>query len=150
MQLHELQQKSKRITKKRVGRGGLRGKTSGRGTKGQKARAGHRLRPEMRDTIKKLPKLRGHGKNRARTINDGTIKPKVVNLSTLDHYFAQGETVTPLELVKRGVVSQSKGRAPQVKVLGLGDLTKKLSFQNVLFSEKAREAVEKAGGVITQ
>ena len=46
-----------------VGRGGKRGKTSGRGTKGQNARAGRKKRPEMRDFIKRIPKLRGRGKS---------------------------------------------------------------------------------------
>ena len=66
MQLHQLQPKHSKKRKKIVGRGGKRGKTSGRGHKGQKARAGHRIRPEERDAIKKIPKKRGHGKNRAR------------------------------------------------------------------------------------
>ena len=52
MQSNTLQAKTERITSMRVGRGGKRGKTSGRGTKGQNARAGHRKRPEMRDIIK--------------------------------------------------------------------------------------------------
>lgn len=46
-----------------VGRGGKRGKTSGKGTKGQNARAGRKKRPEIRDFIKRFPKLRGRGKN---------------------------------------------------------------------------------------
>ncbi|HEY4495498.1 MAG TPA: uL15 family ribosomal protein, partial [Candidatus Paceibacterota bacterium] len=60
MQLHQLQRNKKARKGIRVGRGGKRGKTSGRGTKGQKARAGHRIRPEIRDAIKKLPKRRGY------------------------------------------------------------------------------------------
>lgn len=63
MQFHTLQSKTKRKTSKQVGRGGTRGKTSGRGTKGQNARAGHKNRPELRDVIKRIPKLRGRGKN---------------------------------------------------------------------------------------
>ncbi len=64
MQAHEVKTRTPRAVKKVVGRGGKRGKTSGRGTKGQDARAGHRKRPQMRDTIKKLPKLRGEGVSR--------------------------------------------------------------------------------------
>ncbi len=56
MQRHELQPKTPRKRKKLIGRGD---KTAGRGTKGQKARAGHKIRPEIRDFIKTLPKLRG-------------------------------------------------------------------------------------------
>ena len=60
MQLHELQP-FHRLKRKaqRVGRGGKRGTTSGKGTKGQKARAGHRIRPAERDLIIRIPKLRG-------------------------------------------------------------------------------------------
>lgn len=63
MQFHNLQAKTKRRYSRQVGRGGTRGKTSGRGTKGQNARAGHKKRPEMRDIIKRIPKLRGRGKS---------------------------------------------------------------------------------------
>lgn len=149
MQLNTLQQKTKRITKKRVGRGGLRGKTSGRGHKGQKARAGHSIRPEMRDIIKKLPKLRGHGKNRARTINDSVVKPTPVNLSTLETFFSDGDHVTPAILLERGAVSRSRGKAPKVKILGLGAISKKISVSGCTFSKSAKEAIEKAGGTIS-
>lgn len=63
MQFHTLQGKTKRKYPKQVGRGGTRGKTSGRGTKGQNARAGRKKRPELRDFIKRVPKLRGRGKS---------------------------------------------------------------------------------------
>lgn len=64
MQLHQLQPLYKLKDKKRIGRGGKRGTYSGRGQKGQKARAGHKIRPALRDLIQRLPKLRGIG-NRA-------------------------------------------------------------------------------------
>lgn len=63
MQFHNLQAKTKRMYARQVGRGGTRGKTAGRGTKGQNARAGRKKRPEMRDIIKRIPKLRGRGKS---------------------------------------------------------------------------------------
>lgn len=63
MQFHTLKVKTKRRRARQVGRGGTRGKTSGRGTKGQNARAGHKKRPELRDFIKRIPKLRGRGKS---------------------------------------------------------------------------------------
>ena len=63
MQFHNLQAKTKRKYARQVGRGGTRGKTAGRGTKGQNARAGRKKRPEMRDIIKRIPKLRGRGKS---------------------------------------------------------------------------------------
>ena len=61
MQLHTLKRKTKNKTKKIVGRGGKRGTYSGRGLKGQKARAGRKIRPEFRDLLKKIPKQRGRG-----------------------------------------------------------------------------------------
>lgn len=61
MQLHELQPKTKNKKKKRIGRGGKRGTYCGRGLKGQKSRAGRRIRPAVRDVILRIPKLRGKG-----------------------------------------------------------------------------------------
>ena len=63
MQLNNLKPRTKRKKSVQVGRGGKRGKTAGRGTKGQNARAGRKKRPEIRDFIKRFPKLRGRGKN---------------------------------------------------------------------------------------
>ena len=63
MQFHTLKRKTANKKSRQVGRGGTRGKTSGRGTKGQNARAGRKKRPELRDFIKRIPKLRGRGKS---------------------------------------------------------------------------------------
>jgi len=63
MQFHNLKRNESNKRARQVGRGGSRGKTSGRGTKGQNSRAGRKKRPEMRDIIKRLPKMRGRGKN---------------------------------------------------------------------------------------
>lgn len=60
MQIHELKRKHKNKKDRIVGRGGKHAKTSGRGGKGQTARAGNKRRPELRDIIKKLPKMRGY------------------------------------------------------------------------------------------
>src|SRR3990167_5258829 len=109
MQLNQLQPKTARTVARRFGRGGKRGKTAGRGTKGQKARAGHKIRPEVRDTIKKIPKLSGHGKNRARTVNDAVTRAVVVNLRDLERVFAVGEAITPRSLKARKLVSFPKG-----------------------------------------
>lgn len=68
MQLHQLKPDHSGMSKKRVGRGGKRGTFSGKGTKGQHARAGHRIRPAERDFIQRLPKLRGVG-NKATNVN---------------------------------------------------------------------------------
>ena len=99
MQLNTLKSKTERIRSTRVGRGGKRGKTSGRGTKGQKARAGHRMRPELRDIIKKFPKHRGYN------FKSFEVKPSPVNLSVIEKSFAQGESVTPQILLDKKLVN---------------------------------------------
>lgn len=148
MQLHELQPHTKQKTKKRVGRGGKRGKTSGRGHKGQNARAGNSGRPEMREIIKKLPKLRGHGTNRARTVNAERVQPYVVNVSELEKNFAAGAEITPKTLVASGAISAKKGSTLKVKILGNGELSKAMKVSGCLVSESAREKIEKAKGSV--
>lgn len=141
MQLHTLAPKTKKLTNAPVGRGGKRGKTSGRGGKGQTARAGHKIRPEVRDLIKKLPKRRGYGKNRSRTVRSERITYAVVNLAELNTAFKEGETVSPATLLAKGLVRRVKGRAPKVKILGTGELTKKLVTKNVELSAGARKVL---------
>ena len=148
MQLHQLKSKAKNKSRRRVGRGGKRGKTSGRGGKGQTARAGNSGRPEMRDIIKRLPKLRGHGKNRSRTVNSERVLPAVVNLNALEATFEAGAQVTPQTLLSVGLTEKVGGRVPQVKILGTGELTKKLTVSGCTFSASAKEKIEKAGGTI--
>lgn len=148
MQANTLAPKTPRITTPRVGRGGKRGKTSGRGTKGQNARAGHRKRPEMRDILKKLPKLRGHGKNRARTVRAKRRDYVGVNLAALEAVFAAGDTVTPETLYKKGLVTAKGGRIAYVKLLGAGTLTKALKVSDCEVSATAKAAIEAAGGSI--
>ena len=133
---------------RRIGRGGKRGKTSGKGHKGQKARAGNSMRPEMREIIKKLPKLRGHGKNRAKTVNAERVLPQVVNVGTLNELVENGAEINPKTLVAYGVVGKEKGRTPRIKILGDGELEKKLTVSGCQVSKSAREKVEKAGGSI--
>ena len=146
MQINTLKASTPRITSARVGRGGKRGKTSGRGTKGQNARAGHKKRPELRDIIKKLPKLRGHGKNRSRTVRTTRLAYVPVNLRALEEAFTAGDTVTPATLFKKGLVPTRAGRIKDVKILGTGTLTKALSVSGVIVSDTAKSAIEKAGG----
>lgn len=149
MQRHTIS-KSKAHTKStRVGRGGTRGKTSGRGHKGQKARAGHKLRPQERDIIKKLPKRRGHGKNRARGVNPDRPTPVGVPINRLEHVFANGDTINPQVLVERDVISSRAGKIPKVKLVGTTGLTKKLSVSDCLVTEGARKAITDAGGSVS-
>ena len=147
MQLHELKPTVARKTAKRIGRGGKRGKTSGRGGKGQTARAGNNTRPEMRDIIKKLPKLRGHGVNRAATVNAEKILPVTINVSALE-VLENGVAVNPKSLVAMGLVGARRKKAPVVKILGTGSLTKKLVVTDCLVSKSAKEKIEQAGGSV--
>jgi len=147
MKLNELKRNTPR-KKTVIGRGGTRGKTSGRGHKGQKSRAGHCIRPEMRDIIKRIPKRRGYGKNRARTVNSSRVKPVVINLAVLEKTFKTEDGITPAFLVQQGVVKKQKGRTPIVKILGIGRLTKKLNISRCEISESARIKIEKLGGKI--
>lgn len=148
MQIHNLKSSSGRKTAQRIGRGGKRGKTSGKGGKGQTARAGNRRRPEMRDVIKKIPKLRGHGKNRARTVNEERVIPVVVNLKALEIAFDAGSAVTPALILDKGIISKSGGRIPAVKILGTGEITKKLTITGCTYSASAKTKIEAVGGTI--
>lgn len=142
-----LKKDSSQKSARRVGRGGKRGKTSGKGMKGQKSRAGNSTRPEMRDIIKKLPKRRGHGKNRAKTVVPHR-ELQVVNLDQLSKHFASGSEVTPRALLSLGLVRRESGKLPKVKVLARGEMTTKLTLSGMVVSEGARAAIEKAGGTI--
>ena len=129
MQLHQLSPKYKSKKKRRVGRGGKRGTYSGRGVKGQKSRAGAKIRPAMRDIIKKIPKKRGY---RFKSIRE---KPEVINLQDLEKHFKEGEIVSPETLLNKGLIAKVKGRMPEVKILGKGKLSKKLEVENCLMSK---------------
>lgn len=148
MQSNLLSPRHARIRFARVGRGGKRGKTSGRGGKGQTARAGHKIRPEMRDLIKKIPKRRGYGKNRSRTVRGERTRFAPVNLAALEAAYEAKGTVTPASLVKKGLVKRSGGMHPAVKILGTGQLTKALSVSLCKVSASAKKAIEAAGGSI--
>lgn len=131
-------------TSKRVGRGQSsgKGKTSGRGTKGQKARGNTKMRPALRDIIKKLPKKRGYGKNRAR----GTyVKPElaIVNVGQLSGMTA----VNPEMLVKAGMISPRLARNG-VKILGTGTLSNAVTVSKCIVSTSARAKITAAGGSV--
>jgi len=142
MQLHELKPIHKPKKRKRIGRGGKRGTYAGRGIKGQKARAGARLQPLIRQWIKRYPKKRGY--------RVGAIKPKlaIVNVGILEKKFKEDVKVTPETLLKLRLIRKIKGRIPQVKILGKGNLTKPLIIEGCQVSKSAQEKIEKVGGKI--
>lgn len=135
---------------KRVGRGQSsgRGKTSGRGTKGQNARAGRKKRPEIRDFIKKLPKRRGYGKNRARGVVGDRVRPQEVTLASISKHFTAGETVSPQALIEKGVLGLERGKVPTVKIIGTGDVNVKVTVSGCGLTKGAKAAIEAAGGTV--
>ncbi|MDI6592060.1 MAG: 50S ribosomal protein L15 [Patescibacteria group bacterium] len=142
MQLHEIKPIHKRKRRKRVGRGGKRGTYSGRGIKGQKARAGRKLKPVIRELIKRYPKLIGYRMKRKES------KIAILNLEILEKKFNSGEKINPKILLERKIIRRIKGRMPKVKILGKGKLIKKLIIENCQVSKEAKEKIEKAGGTI--
>lgn len=143
MQLHNIKSNTRLKNKKRIGRGGRRGTYSGKGQKGQKSRAGHRIRPMLRDIIKRIPKKRGY---RFKSIKE---KPAVVNLEIIEKKFKNGEKITPASLFDAGVIKKMNGKLPSVKILGGGDITKSIFVAGCAVSGPAKEKIEKAGGKIT-
>jgi large subunit ribosomal protein L15 len=130
-----------KTAKTRVGRGeGSKGKTSGRGTKGTKARyqvpvafEGGQMPLHMR-----LPKLKGFK-------NPFKVEFQVVNLDRISALFPEGGTVGVSELVARGAVRKGQ----PVKVLGQGDLAVAVQVSAQAFSGSAKEKIEAAGGTVT-
>ncbi len=143
MKLHDLKPAVGATTApKRLGRGtgsGL-GKTSGKGHKGAKARSGGGKRPgfeggQMPLTMR-LPK-RGF-------TNKWRVEYATVNVERLN-IFEDGEVVTPVELVESGIL---KNVQDGVKILGNGEITKKLTVKATKFTQTAKEKIEAAGGKI--
>jgi large subunit ribosomal protein L15 len=143
MQLNTLKREHPNKKPQQVGRGGTRGKTSGRGGKGQTARAGNKRRPQMRDIIKKIPKLRGY------RFASHDIKASPVNVSALN-VFAAGSVISPATLFEKGIVRRVGGKMPSVKILGTGDITVKVSVVDCIASKTAQAKIEKAGGSIAK
>ena len=145
MQLHNLKRHTKRKNWQQIGRGGKRGKTSGHGGKGQTARAGAKVRPEIRDMIKRIPKLRGRGRNSNVGIEEAFVP---VNVGSLDKFFSAGATISPKEILASGLITLKSGKSRKVKILGDGELTKALNITGCAFSQSAKTKIEKAGGKI--
>lgn len=143
MQIHELKRKNKNKGDRIIGRGGKHAKTAGRGTKGQSARAGNKKRPELRDIIKKLPKLRGY---RAKSYE---IKPANISLDSISKFFPNGGEINPTILIEKKAIKRLKGFNPKVKILsGKNDFSVKINVSKCLVSDSAKTAIEKAGGKV--
>lgn len=141
--LQALKPKIKKKARKRVGRGGSKGGTyAGRGLKGQKARSGGRLRPGFEGGrmpfIRQMPKARG--------FRSPHPKSQAVSLADVASGFESGAVVTPVSLLEKGLIRNA--RLP-VKLLGAGQIAKRLTFKQISASSAARKAVEAAGGKIS-
>jgi large subunit ribosomal protein L15 len=152
LNLSNLQPAQERVDRKRVGRGmgSGKGRYSGRGIKGQKSRSGsHMMRAgfeggQMPLTMR-IPKLRGSTSRDAMPIGPFRTYSQPVNISDLDRFEA-GEDVTPEALKAKGLIRSIRR---DVKLLGSGELTKKLTVTVHGASASAREKVEAAGGTIS-
>lgn len=142
MQIHELKPLNKSKKRKRIGRGGKRGNYSGRGSKGQKSRAGARIRPQLREIINKFPKKRGEG---FKTLKENIT---LVHLQDIQKIFPQGGKITPQILEKAGLIKRLAHQKLRVKILVKGDLKANYQIQNCLLSKKAEEAIIKAKGKV--
>lgn len=142
--MNDLKRTTENKKAKLVGRGKKRGKTSGRGTKGQRARAGHKIRPEIRDRIKKLPKLRGRGKNSFKSFRS---TPAIVNVGSLA-VFEKGGSVTPAALLEKGLIRRTNGVLPKVKILAGGELSLAVEVYDCMVTDAAKAKIEAAGGII--
>ncbi len=130
--------------RRRLGRGygSGRGKTAGRGTKGQKARTGGKIPPWFEGgqtrLVKRLPKARGF-------VNRFRIEYEIVNVSALERFEA-GTTVTRETLVAGGLIKSDEKRP--IKVLGDGELTKVLTVHAAKVTAGARAKIEAVGGTV--
>jgi large subunit ribosomal protein L15 len=152
LNLSNLKPAQARKDRKRVGRGlgSGKGRYSGRGLKGQKSRSGsHKMRPGFEGgqnpLYMRLGKQRG-GSADALPVGPFRTSTAPVNVSALEERFDAGAEVTPETLVEKGVLKNTK---TDVKILGNGELKKKLVVTAHAVSASAREKIEAAGGTIT-
>jgi large subunit ribosomal protein L15 len=144
MKLHELKSIKGRESR-RIGRGGKRGTTSGRGTKGQRSRAGRRIRPAERDLIMRLPKRRGfRNKPKSDTVTVFNLGELSAKLKT---YVKDGS----LELTRDILVTAkllSKNFRGEIKVLSGGEIAFPMTLKGITASKSAQAKIEKAGGKV--
>ncbi len=153
LNLHSLEPAQPRKDRKRIGRGlgSGKGRYAGRGIKGQKSRAGSHAMPAgfeggQMPIDMRLPKLRGNTSADAMPIGPFRTSTQPVNLRDLEARFETGAEVSPEALVGAGLIKNTK---TDVKILGSGELTKKLAVTAHGFSKSAREKIEAAGGSVT-
>ncbi len=149
MQLNQLKPVHRKKQRKRVGRGGKKGTYSGRGLKGQKARAGRKPRPGFAGgdspLAKRLPKRRGERgrlKIRQSSKSSNRLKPVILNLRDIEENFKKNELVSPKSLLEKGLIVKMRKKNRPVKILGQGQLKKKLIFKGVVFSKQSEQKIK--------
>ena len=152
LSLHSLKPAQSRRARKRVGRGlgSGKGRYAGRGIKGQKARSGSHKLPAgfeggQMPIDMRLGKLRGNTSADARPVGPFRTHTQPVNLRDLEARFDAGADVTLEALIGQGLIRNTR---VDVKILGSGELTKKLTVTAHGFSSSAREKIEAAGGTV--
>jgi large subunit ribosomal protein L15 len=143
--VHELKPAHRLKQKKRVGRGGKRGTYSGRGQKGQRARAGAKMKPMEREMILRIPKARGLGFQRAR---QGAKPLEVLSLAEIEKHFNNGAAISPKSLISQGIIARRYGKIPNVKIVGGVKLAKRFNITDCALSKSAKASIEAAGGAI--
>lgn len=146
MKQHELAPSTgARHKRKRIGRGlgSGHGRTAGKGSKGQLARAGRHIRPGFEGgqnpLIKRLPEKRGF-------TNIFRVEYDTINITVLNRFEADSE-VTPQRFVEEGLIKSLK---KPIKILGNGELLKPLTVSAHKFSQTARSKIEAAGGIVEE
>ena len=154
LNLSNLKPAQERKARKRIGRGlgSGKGRYSGRGIKGQKSRSGSNKMPAgfeggQMPIDMRVGKLRGNTSADAMPIGPFRTYSQPVNVASLEERFEAGAEVTPEALKAAGLVAKL---SVDIKVLGEGDLTKKLSVTAHSFSKAAAEKIEAAGGTVTR
>ena len=154
LNLSNLKPAQARKARKRIGRGlgSGKGRYSGRGIKGQKSRAGSHKMPSgfeggQMPIDMRTGKLRGNTSADAMPIGPFRTYSQPVNVRSLDERFDTGAEVTPESLKAAGLIAKL---SLDVKILGQGELTKKLSVTAHSFSKSAAEKIEAAGGTVTR
>ncbi len=152
LNLHSLSPAQPRKDRKRVGRGlgSGKGRYSGRGLKGQKSRAGsHKMKVGFEGgqtpLDMRLPKARGNTSKDAMPLGPFRTYSQPVNVGELDARFAAGDEVTPETLKAKGLIRKV---TVDIKVLGVGELSKQLAVSAHGFSKSAKAKIESAGGSV--
>ena len=147
MKLENIPKRKKRVMPaKRIGRGygsGVGGHTTGRGSKGQKSRAGHKSLEYFEGGnvpfFRRMPKYKGFNPK-------FKVEAQSVNLEVLEKAYKDGEVVSKESLIEKGIARKN---SEKIKILAKGDIKKKIKVEGLAVSESAAEKIKKAGGSIT-